>query len=50
MRLWQGAWIYAGEIARIVVFILAALLIVVLLMALASHIPPLRHSAGELIF
>ena len=50
MRLWQWATIYAGEITRIRVFILAALLIVVLLMALTSHIPRLRHSAGELIF
>ena len=50
MRLWQRALIYAGEIARVLVFILAALLIVVLLMAIASHLPPLRHSAGELIF
>lgn len=50
MDLRQKTLIYCGEIARVAAFILAALLIVIVLMALASHIPPLRHPAGELIF
>jgi len=32
MRLWQKAWIYGGEIARVAAFIFAALLIVIMLM------------------
>ena len=46
MRLWQKVLIYASETSRVVLIILAVLLIVVLLTAIASHVPSSRFSGN----
>jgi hypothetical protein len=46
MHRWQRALIYAWETSRVALIIFAVLLIVVLLAAIASHLPPSPYPGG----
>jgi hypothetical protein len=48
MTSWQRSLIAAWEICRVLLMILAAILVVILLTAVASHLPPLRITSAAL--